>query len=179
MRALKYLPGYTVADYQLWEGEWELIDGLAYAMTPSPNLRHQDIGSEVLTEIRQRLKALKGCGNGCKVIYELDWIVNDTTVVRPDIALICNQNGDFIQQAPILIIELLSPSTAIRGRHLKYEIYEEQRVPYYIIIDPETLAYNIFVLTHNRYVEQNATTAFSINADCALLFDLAKILAAI
>lgn len=27
-----YLPHYRYDDYLLWEGEWELIDGIAYAM---------------------------------------------------------------------------------------------------------------------------------------------------
>ncbi|WP_457626586.1 hypothetical protein [Persephonella sp.] len=34
--AEKYLPNYTVEDYKQWEGDWELIEGIAYAMVPSP-----------------------------------------------------------------------------------------------------------------------------------------------
>jgi len=30
--ALKYPPNYTVKDYNKWEGKWELIDGVPYAL---------------------------------------------------------------------------------------------------------------------------------------------------
>ena len=34
--APRYLPHYTVADHAAWQGDWELLDGVAVAMTPSP-----------------------------------------------------------------------------------------------------------------------------------------------
>jgi len=36
MGALDYREYYTKADYAQWAGDWELIDGVAYAMAPSP-----------------------------------------------------------------------------------------------------------------------------------------------
>ena len=44
MEALKkydYTPNYNYEDYKQWEGDWELIGGLAYAMAPAPMKRHQ------------------------------------------------------------------------------------------------------------------------------------------
>ena len=38
--APNYQPHYTIDDYQLWEGDWELWNGVAVAMTPSPLGRH-------------------------------------------------------------------------------------------------------------------------------------------
>lgn len=34
MSSLAYMEKYSVEDYQQWEGNWELIYGDAYAMTP-------------------------------------------------------------------------------------------------------------------------------------------------
>jgi len=34
--AHKYLPNYTYEDYCQWEGQWELIEGIPYAMSPLP-----------------------------------------------------------------------------------------------------------------------------------------------
>ena len=34
---------YTYDDYIKWEGDWELIDGIAYAMAPSPLKTHQNL----------------------------------------------------------------------------------------------------------------------------------------
>jgi len=32
----RYVPRYTVEDYQYWKGDWELWDGLAVSMLPCP-----------------------------------------------------------------------------------------------------------------------------------------------
>ena len=35
------LPHYTFEDWLHWEGRWEIIHGLPYAMSPSPVPKHQ------------------------------------------------------------------------------------------------------------------------------------------
>lgn len=179
MRAHKYPPNYTVAEYQKWDGEWELIDGYPYAMSPSASIRHQNLANEVNSELRQQLKKLRDtCGN-CISVTDVDWIVDDNTVLRPDIVVVCDENSKFITKPPVLIVEVLSPATALKDRHLKYEIYEEQGVPYYIIIDPETKQFNIFVLANGGYQAQSDKRTFSIINQCAIEIDLAELLAAI
>ncbi|HSV11108.1 MAG TPA: hypothetical protein VLI68_10085 [Hanamia sp.] len=37
MSAVKLLPHYTYEDYCHWEGRWEVIDGIPYAMIPAPS----------------------------------------------------------------------------------------------------------------------------------------------
>ncbi len=39
-----WLPQYTYTDYEQWEGDWELIYGFPYAMSPSPKRTHQETG---------------------------------------------------------------------------------------------------------------------------------------
>jgi hypothetical protein len=36
----QYLPEYTYDDYKKWEGNWELIEGIPYAMSPPPKRKH-------------------------------------------------------------------------------------------------------------------------------------------
>ena len=43
----QYLPNYAVADYNLWQGNWQLIDGVAVAMSPSPFGPHERIISRL------------------------------------------------------------------------------------------------------------------------------------
>ncbi len=50
--AKKYLPHYTIDDYQLWAGDWELWNGIAVAMTPSPFGRHQALASRLLVALQ-------------------------------------------------------------------------------------------------------------------------------
>ena len=61
MLALKeeYLPNYTYDDYVLWEGNWELIDGIPYAMSPAPTVTHQEINGNILVALKTALKNVK------------------------------------------------------------------------------------------------------------------------
>ena len=47
MGALKLddLPRYTYEEYKKWEGQWEIIYGIAYAMSPMPMIKHQHIST--------------------------------------------------------------------------------------------------------------------------------------
>ncbi len=176
MRSEKHRPHYTVDDYLQWEGDWELIDGLAYAMAPSPSLNHQNVAGEVYATLRQGLKNISDCGN-CKALYELDWHIDKHTVLRPDIVVVCNETEKFISKVPAMVVEVLSAKTAIHDRNLKFEIYEENKVPYYIIVEPESKQFSTFVLTEGQYKERNDVTVFNIAGDnCVLEMDLAQLL---
>lgn len=176
MRTHQYNPGYTVADYNMWDGDWELIDGYPYAMSPSANSKHQRLASKMLIALSNKLSRLQGGCDNCEVFYELDWIINDNTVVRPDLAIVCNQTDKFITSPPKLVVEILSPSTALKDRHVKHDIYQEQGVPYYIIIDPDTLKYNIYVLVNGIYSEQNKNKTFTIGSECTIELSLANVI---
>jgi Uma2 family endonuclease len=176
MRPLKYIPHYTVSDYNLWEGSWELIDGLPYSMSPSPVRRHQQLAALFTHQLVSSVEKQKKCSN-CIVVHELDWIIDNTTVVRPDIAIICNEKGDFISSPPVLIVEILSPATAFKDRQVKFDIYQEQGVKWYIIADTETKTYSIYLLSGKVYREQTAIETFAIHGSCKVQLDIEKALA--
>jgi Uma2 family endonuclease len=177
MPAHKYLPNYTVEDYNRWEGDWELINGIPYSLQPSPVSRHQQLGIELLIQIAKSIETQKDLFQNYYVVHTLDWIVNDNTVVRPDISLNQEMDGDFITQAPILIIEILSPSSGLKDRHLKFELYQEQGVKYYIVADPNSKTYQIYVLNGGRYEEQKNLTLFTIHDTCAIQLIMEEALA--
>ncbi len=64
----EYLPNYTYDDYKQWEGDWELIYGVPYAMSPTPNITHQEINLNIGYELKSKLKACKNC----KALPEVD-----------------------------------------------------------------------------------------------------------
>jgi len=75
------LPHYTYDDYKRWEGNWELIDGIAYAMAPSPIFEHQDISGNIHLELKRNIKNCENCRSILaleggfideKFIFELD-----------------------------------------------------------------------------------------------------------
>ncbi len=173
MRAQRYLPNYTVEDYLRWEGDWELIDGVPSAMSPAPSKQHQFLGVELTVQITNALRGLKGsCGN-CRVVYETDWVIDNFTVLRPDVTILCDdEKGTTITKAPAVIIEIVSPSSSMKDRNTKLGIYEEQRVPYYMIIDPIRKHYTVFTLEEDKYTEQGADATFNLHGGCTITLDM-------
>lgn len=174
----KYLPNYTVEDYNLWEGDWELIDGIPYAMSPSPQKNHQILAAKLVAQLDNSVEREK-CADDCAVASELDWVLNNTTVLRPDVVIICDKKGSYISEPPALVIEILSPSSAFKDRQVKLEIYEEQGVKYYIVIDPILKTYNIYVLSNDRYIEQSGISSFNLHAGYKIQLDIIKALKAL
>lgn len=163
-------PHYTYKDYEKWEGDWELIKGIPYAMSPAPNRHHQHFGSRFVTAFSkaQEVNSIK-CH--CQVLYETDWIVSEDTVVRPDVLVTCdNLQSDFVTTPPSLILEVLSPSTILKGRNTKFNLYQAYGVRYYIIADIGKKVAEIFQLKDNSYQEVSDLTTFTLTKDCTVQF---------
>lgn len=178
MKPLRYLPHYTYEDYKIWEGDWELIQGIPYSMSPSPFRRHQLLAGNLFSELKVQLIKLKDACKSCSVYYELDWIISDDTIVRPDIMMVCGKfEGDFLDFPPTLIIEILSPNTALKDRTAKFEIYQDQKVKYYLLADPKSLTIKTFILVDNNYVE-TIQEKFVLDKKCQINLDITSILKA-
>jgi Uma2 family endonuclease len=134
--ARKYSPHYLVADYQQWEGDWELWFGTAVAMAPSPFGPHERAVSQLSFQIQSSIKSNFDKCNACQVYTGLDWIVQFDTVVRPDVMLVCgDQPEKYLERAPSIVIEILSEATAEKDRTVKRDLYESQGVEHYLIVD--------------------------------------------
>jgi Uma2 family endonuclease len=176
MQPARYIPRYTYDDYLLWEGDWELIDGVPHAMSPSPTNKHQLLSLVIASEILNSLKTAKDKCGDCSIRQDLDWIVDEETILRPDIVVVCQEIDKYITSAPSIIIEILSPSSGHRDRIIKHEIYAEQGVKYYIIADPSTLTFQAYQLIDGKYQDYTATS-FEIHTGCTIMIDVAKALA--
>ena len=147
---------YTYADYCTWDdGERrELIDGKVYAMSPAPSWEHQSILLELAGQIREHLK-----GKRCKVFVapfdvRLNAGAGDDTVVQPDIVVICDRTklgGTGCVGAPDMIVEVLSPSTALNDKVIKFNKYLQCGVREYWIVDPDSKIVSIHILDNGRY----------------------------
>lgn len=133
--APRYQPQYRVADYRHWEGRWELLGGAAIAMSPSPTGRHAELLGRLVMALGN---AIDAAACNATVLVEIDWIVADDTVLRPDLTLVCGPAPEgHVEQRPALIVEVLSAATRERDLVVKRAIYEQERVPWYLIADPE------------------------------------------
>jgi len=139
---------YTYDDYKEWEGDWELIDGIAVAMSPAPMRIHQSLATEIIYNLREQLDQC----NRCEVLGEIDYKVSDDTILKPDIVLTCGETSEsYLTKAPEIIVEIISKSTARRDEKYKFEIYEKEKVKYYIIVYPNDLRAKIYKLKNSRY----------------------------
>ncbi|MEX1077116.1 MAG: Uma2 family endonuclease [Pirellulales bacterium] len=132
--APRYEPHYSIADYLQWEGNWELWNGTAVAMSPSPLGPHEQAAAKLVFQIESCLQK-QGCS--CATYAGLDWIVSDDTVVRPDVMVVCGgQRGRHLERPPALAIEILSDATAEKDRTAKRSLYERAGVGHYLLVDP-------------------------------------------
>ncbi len=166
---------YTYDDYKLWKGDWELIEGVPFAMSPAPMKKHQSLAAEI---IRQFGNQLEDCFM-CEVLGEVDYKVNDETVLRPDISLVCHETGErYLTKAPEIIVEIISKSTAKRDEVYKFDIYEKEKVKYYIIVYPDDLVAKVYKLDGKEYDKQGDFSLESYNFEetsCKVHLDFEKV----
>ena len=149
---------FSYKDYLSWTADnerWELINGIAYDMSPAPTRRHQNISQNISRMLSNYLED-KECSiytAPFDVRLPVGFQTDDEikTVVQPDISVFCDQDkldDRGAVGAPDLIIEILSPSTAAKDLREKFSLYEKSEVKEYWIVDPanETLTvYNLDV----------------------------------
>ena len=174
--ARRFLPSYTRADYLQWEGDWELWDGIPIAMTPSSFGPHSQLVVRLLTSLQLAVEQAE-----CRatVLTELDWVVSETTVLRPDIVVICGEApAEHLREVPALVAEVLSPATAQRDLNEKRNMYALVGVPYYLLADPIERSLTALQLrSPGNYDEVSAgeMVELPLCEDCSLRVDLTRL----
>ena len=163
-------PVYKYSDYVKWEGDWELIEGYPFAMAPSPFGKHQNIMWKLA---RYFDESLEDCE--CEGYPELDWIIDEKTVVRPDIAIYCEEIEKYPKTTPKIVIEIISESTAEKDENIKFKLYEKEKVEYYVLVYPDFEKVKIYKLDNKKYdkiYEGDKTFKFDL---CDIEIDFSKI----
>lgn len=181
---------YTYADILTWpEGErWELIDGVAYDMTPAPSRRHQKILHKFDLQFGNYLE-----GTPCEVYFAPfdvrlpkpgETAMTASTVVQPDLLVVCapekyDEHG--CVGSPTLVLEILSPATAKKDLREKLNVYQQAGVPEYWIVYPSDKMVHVYTRDERgRY----GTPAVYVNGEQApvgvlpgLAIDLGRVFA--
>ncbi len=145
---------YSYSDYLTWPDDerWEIINGEAYNMTPAPGIKHQNVVGTIFSSLKQKLK-----GKPCRpFVAPTDVVLSECDIVQPDIIVVCDEKKITeanIQGTPDLVVEVLSPATALKDKREKKALYERSAVREYVIIDPIELYVERFVLKGKRYGE--------------------------
>ena len=146
---------YTWTEYQTWSDDerWELIDGVAYNMSPAPSIRHQRVASN-FHGVLYRMLAGKTCR---PFMAPTDVRLSETDVVQPDILVICDPGKitpSHIEGAPELVVEILSPGISAKDLREKKWLYQRSGVREYIVVDPLEFYVQRFLLSADgRYGE--------------------------
>jgi len=153
---------YTYADYLTWEFKErvELYKGKLMKMTPAPSFSHQDISGELFGNFYNFFK-----GKPCKAISApFDVRLKDSkkpvtddeynTVVQPDITVICGLNKideRGCKGSPDLVVEILSPGNSKKEMGVKFDLYQENKIPEYWIVEPANQTILVYYLKDDKY----------------------------
>ncbi|HZJ06522.1 MAG TPA: Uma2 family endonuclease [Nocardioidaceae bacterium] len=155
---------------------YELVDG-TLIVTPAPSPRHQRMAFRlgVLLDARRP--------KGHEVLMApLDVALAEDSVLQPD--LLVARRSDFTEKdlpvAPLLAVEVLSPSTRRLDMTLKRSRYESAGCASYWVLDPDTPSLVAWELRQGVYVEVAQVTGdqeFTADAPFAITFSSAQLLA--
>ena len=142
---------FTYADLEAMPNDsnrYEIIDG-TLVVTPSPVTVHE--------RAVVRLVMLLGpiCPGGIEIFASLDVKLDDATVFEPDVFIARGRDltEKNLPAAPLLTVEVLSPSTRSYDLLLKRAKYEQYGVESYWIVDPDEPSLTVLELAGAAYAE--------------------------
>jgi Uma2 family endonuclease len=152
---------YTYADYLTWnfKERLELFRGKIFKMSPGPNRNHQTISGRMHLIFANALKK-----NSCNVYYapfDVRLVKTETkdekilTVVQPDLCIICDEDkldDRGCNGAPDLVVEILSPGNTKKELGIKFDLYEENEVKEYWLVDPAEKTVLVYTLQNKKFI---------------------------
>ena len=154
---------YTYADYLLWnfKERVELIKGKIFKMSPAPSRFHQDtswlLARQLDKSFHKTLCKMYTAPFDVRLINFKESSADNkiVTVVQPDLCVVCD-NSKLDEKgcigAPDLIIEILSAGNSNREMTIKYDLYEENGVKEYWIVNQSEKTILIYVLQNNKFI---------------------------
>jgi len=140
---------------------YELVDGVLL-VSPSPTYPHQLGLSELLFVLRS------AAPHDLRVLgAPLDIRFTPTRQLQPDIVVLPRRElTPKVLDLPLLVVEVLSPSTRATDLTLKRHVFEQAGVPSYWLLDTELPSLTVLELVAGAYVQVAAasgTEALAIN----------------
>ena len=115
---------------------YELVQGELF-VNPAPSMIHQRISRRLLRQLEDYFHR-RSMG---EVFYApLDVILTPHDVFEPDLFVVADQSHVSkrgIEKPPLLVVEILSPSTRKVDLGVKYRRYAELEILHYWIVDPD------------------------------------------
>jgi Uma2 family endonuclease len=156
----------------------ELVDG-EIAVSPSPAPNHSHVVVNLLTILNSHI-----IQNALGELHQdVDTLLDDFNIRRPDILFYSNDNLDligekFMEGPPDLAVEVISPTSVNIDRKTKFAQYRKAGVSFYWIVDPQLKTVEGWELKNRRYVpigRAQGTTTISMAPFPALEIPLARL----
>jgi len=117
---------------------YEVLDGVLF-VTPAPSWNHQRVAFLLAITLRDYVRPL---ALGEVLLSPADVEFSSERSVQPDVFVIPPTSGKRPESSReagrlLLIAEVVSPSTARTVRMVKRDIFQDERVPDYWIVDPD------------------------------------------
>jgi Uma2 family endonuclease len=128
----------------------ELIDG-EVVMSPAPKDSHQKVVTNTLVSLSRLIP------DGELRVAPSDVYFDDENVLQPDVLWVSESNencrllDDYWHGPPDLVVEILSPGTALRDRQVKFEIYQKHGVREYWVGDLYQQTMEVWQLEEGRF----------------------------
>jgi Uma2 family endonuclease len=154
---------YTFADYLTWQFQEriELIKGKIFKMSPAPSRYHQRISGNLYLKIGNLLTNSKRDLYSAPFDVRLVDFKKSThdkqviSVIQPDLCIVCDRSkldDKGCIGAPDLIIEILSPGNTEKEMGIKFDLYEENLVKEYWIVEPTDKTVFVYTLQNGKYI---------------------------
>ena len=154
--ATEVIPKLTYEEFRQLPDDgkrYELIHGWAH-FTPTPTTRHQ-LALQNLSGSLGRFALRDLLGE--IFVAPLDVRLSSDTAVQPDLIFVSEARAHIIREnyidgAPDLVVEILSPSTAAHDRATKLALYAKAGVPEVWLLDPHAKTVEVLKLQGKKYV---------------------------
>ena len=129
----------------------EILDGTLH-VTPAPSTNHQHASKRLFRQLEEYFEGR----SLAEVFYSpIDLILGPHDVVQPDLVVVereaqVSKRG--IEGAPLLVVEILSPSTEEHDRDRKAGRYAAMGIPHFWLVDPELQTMECYRLGQGRFV---------------------------
>jgi Uma2 family endonuclease len=145
-------------EFLAWEREqpdrYEFADGVITMMTGG-SLDHSTIASNLHRAISSELR-----GTGCMAFRGDAKVIANGTVRYPDLSVTCSpiEGRDDIVADPVLVVEVLSPSTEYvdRGRK-KFDYFATESIRQYALVEQEDRLVDLYTRTEAGWVNEIVT----------------------
>ena len=131
---------------------YEVVQGVLI-MSPAPEMAHQGVIQRINNYLDERIFSTN---RGLVFAGPADVVLSSQKVVQPDVLVLLADHLDQLQEkcivgAPDLVVEVISPGSVTYDRLVKHNLYEQEGIPEYWLVNLKEQSIEVFVLEMGKY----------------------------